>query len=72
MATANSGVRAFYVDQDGDVWQTANVVPRYSGLGFTVPVWDAALPAGTGYGRVAMPKGPSHTGRDGNVWGRTN
>lgn len=71
VAAGNSGTRAFYVDQDGEVWQTANALLSLSGVNGG-PAWDAALPQGTGNGWVALPKGASHTGRDGNVWIRTN
>jgi hypothetical protein len=72
VAVGNSGKRAFFVDQDGEVWQTDNAVVTYTGMVNGTPAWDAALPAGTGTGWVSAPKGASHTGRDGNVWKRTN
>jgi hypothetical protein len=73
VAWGNSGTRAFFVDQDGEVWQTANRVLPYSGGKGGLPAWDAAMPASSGPGWASLPaKAPEFRGRDGNVWKRTN
>jgi hypothetical protein len=66
----NSGTRVFFVDQTGDVWQTANAETPYSGSAHR-PEFDAAMPAG-GAGWATPPDAPEYRGRDGRTWKRTN
>lgn len=68
----NSGKRAFFVNQAGDVLQCANATSRYSGI-TSVPAATAVLKA-TATNKTSM----SHsiavnaTGNDGNFWTVTN
>ncbi len=71
VAAGNSGDRIFFVDQDGDVWQSPNAAKTCSGL-LGGPAWDAAMPSGTGSVWAPLPAGDSHRGRDGNPWKRMN
>jgi hypothetical protein len=66
----NSGTRAFFVDQGGDVRQMANKEGRYGGL-IAGPEWNVAMPV-TEMPGWAAPHVKEYRGRDGNLWKATN
>ena len=69
VARGNSGMRAFFVDETGSVYQCANDRIGYSGLA-RGPAFDAAFAPGGGPGwGIVVPGKP---GRDGEVWKVTN
>jgi prepilin-type N-terminal cleavage/methylation domain-containing protein len=66
----NSGNRAFFVNQQGDVLQCQNNTMKYNGL-TTKPGCDAAFITGGTAGSISQPlaiTGPTKTGMDGEVW----
>jgi len=69
VAKGNSGTRAFYVDETGNVYQCANDRAGYSGL-TRGPAFDAAFAPGGKPGWGAPIAGA--TGSDGEVWKATN
>lgn len=71
VAARQSGTRAFFVDESGEVWQTPNADGRYSGSG-SPPPFDAARPAGGRDPWAPLPRGREVVGRDGRPWKPTN
>jgi prepilin-type N-terminal cleavage/methylation domain-containing protein len=66
----NSGNRAFFVNQQGDVLQTQNNTMMYNGLA-TQPVADAAFVTGGTAGAINQAlaiTAPTKMGMDGEVW----
>jgi type II secretory pathway pseudopilin PulG len=61
VARGNSGNRCFFVNQEGDVYQSANDGARHSGVGGPVPA-DSAFPAGS------LEPVPGQAGADGDAW----
>jgi prepilin-type N-terminal cleavage/methylation domain-containing protein len=66
----NSGNRAFFVNQQGDVLQTQNATALYSGIATQPPV-DAAFANGSTANAINQPLAitiPTKLGMDGEVW----
>ncbi|MFQ5503834.1 MAG: DUF2950 family protein [Planctomycetota bacterium] len=62
----NSGKRTFFINQAGDVLQTANATQRYSGT-TTVPAFTGVLVAGAS-NRMDSTLAVNGTGQDGGRW----
>jgi prepilin-type N-terminal cleavage/methylation domain-containing protein len=64
----STGNRAFFVNQNGDIWQHANGMGGYSGLG-AAPLWNAAFAVGGSDMGAEIANGAAGTtGQDGNIW----
>jgi prepilin-type N-terminal cleavage/methylation domain-containing protein len=66
----NSGNRAFFVNQQGDVLQCQNTTMKYNGT-TVIPAADAAFAAGGTAGAINQPLAitiPTKLGMDGEVW----
>ena len=64
----NSGKRAFFVNQSGDVLSCRNATQQYTGSGSSVPTGAAAVLSGISSPSMASTIAANATGQDGERW----